>query len=225
MKNTVTLICLSAIYIFSPKLSSAQFIQSLTVLPVNPTTNDTITVIADCAFPAGSCDESTQTLFVAGNQVFASALHCIGMLTIICYDNDTFKIDPLPAGNYTFHFQLDAGGLPSPCTPGIVPGPSDSISFVVSPAVGMAEMITQDAISVFPNPSHNRISFSGFSDSDFPVTVSLYSVEGKRTLDAELKDQQSYIEISSLPDGPYQVSVTCNNGRRVNIPLIKSSKR
>jgi hypothetical protein len=225
MRNFIAFICISATCLCFPIRSQGQYIQSLTVFPANPTTADTITVIADCAFPAGSCDESTQTLFVAGNQVFASALHCIGLLTVICYDTDTFKIDPLAAGTYTFHFQLDAGGLPSPCTPGIVPGPGDSIAFVVSPAVGSAEMITQDAISVFPNPARNQIGFSGFEDGDFPAKVALYSIDGKRELEETLNDKEALVEITSLPDGHYQISVTCSNGRQVTLPMLKSSGR
>lgn len=225
MKKLSAFVCFSVICMYFPIRSQGQYIQSLTVLPANPTTTDTITVIADCAFPAGGCDESTQTLFVAGNQIFASALHCIGILTVICYDTDTFKIDPLPAGNYTFHFQLDAGGLPSPCTPGIVPGPSDSTTFVVSPAVGSAEMITQDAVSLYPNPSQNQIRFSGFSEGDFPVAVSVYSIEGKLVLGATLTDMETTMDVATLPDGPYQVSVTDVHNRQVMIPMVKSTGR
>ncbi len=112
-------------------MSSAQWINSIQYQPSNPATNDTITFYVDLSFPSGTCDQHSQGFYINGNKIEAFALHCLGMLTYICHHTDTFKINPLPAGAYSFHFQLDAGMLPFPCTPGIFPGPSDSIALVV----------------------------------------------------------------------------------------------
>lgn len=100
---------------------NAQYIFSLSVVPSNPSTNDTVTILASCSFPSAGCDEHTQYHFVNGNSIPAGALHCLGFMTVICNHTDTFTISPLAAGNYTFNFQLDAGYLPAPVLPVLCP--------------------------------------------------------------------------------------------------------
>ena len=109
----------------------AQFINSLEVLPANPTTEDTLTLLAHCTFSSMGCAVYTQYINVVGNDIYTQALHCVGMATAMCYYTDTFIVDPLAAGTYRFIFQVDAGFGGPPCTPGIAPGPSDTLVFVV----------------------------------------------------------------------------------------------
>lgn len=125
-----------------------QYIQSLNVNPTYPTTNDSITINALCQFPYGGCDIKYQQQFVNGNSLYGQAMHCLGMLAVICDETDVFKFAPLPAGNYTFHFQLDAAQAMPPCIPGIVPGPTDSVSFVVINANSLPENSNM-AINIF----------------------------------------------------------------------------
>ena len=105
-------------------------ITSLSFSPQNPTTLDTLYFYADLSFPSSNCESLNQSHSWSGNQVVASSLHCLGMLTAICYDTDTFKLDPIPAGTYTFELALSAGYLPS-CTPGIIPNDIEIIPFDV----------------------------------------------------------------------------------------------
>src|SRR6185436_13034128 len=106
----------------------AQWINSITRFPANPTSADTIYFYADLSFPSGNCDEHNQFSGVNGQDVYAAAVHCIGSLTFICSYTDTFKIDPLPAGNYNFTFTVLYGSLPSPCNP-TGNGATDSSTF------------------------------------------------------------------------------------------------
>lgn len=169
-----TLITLTLIFVQSTLL--AQHFNSIQVVPANPTTNDTILVIADMWFSSGTCDQAMQSVNVNGNSIYCSTIHCTGMLTVICYDVDTFKINPLPVGNYTTYLQVDAGGLPAPCTPGIVPGDSDSISFIVTPLTGVAEM--EDAQFFTSQLNGNTLTLN-FTDASKIATISLSDVSGR----------------------------------------------
>ena len=131
MKKLITVVIL-CLLLPCTKVKS-QWITSINVYPAFPSTVDTIFVYASCEFPSGSCDQHIQGLSTSANTIYAYATHCLGMLTFICDWVDTFRINPLPPGTYQFDFQLNAGALPFPCTPGINPGPADSISFIVSP--------------------------------------------------------------------------------------------
>lgn len=123
----ISILCSITILLSIPFISKAQWIDSLWVIPSNPTTTDTIYFYAVCYFSSGGCSQSTDTFFVNPPVISAYSLHCLGPLTYICQDTDIFVINPLPAGSYTFTYQADAGTGPSPCTPGIVPGPVDSV--------------------------------------------------------------------------------------------------
>ena len=199
----------------------AQWIQSLTVLPTNPTANDTITVLAECSFPSGNCDYHNQYMSVNGNTISGGSLHCLGALTIICYDTDTFKIDPLPAGNYTFHFQIDAGFGPGPCTPGIVPGPSDTVNFTVSPTVGIAEIIPNDALTIYPNPVQDQFLIMGLAGNDFPVAASLFSSEGKLIKNITLKTDDESVSVKDIPPGLYQLQGQTSGGQKFVVQMMK----
>jgi len=201
--------------------ASGQFIQSLTVIPPNPTTADTITVLADCMFPSGGCDEHTQYSYIFGQDLYAGALHCLGMLSVICQYTDTFIVEPLPAGAYTFHFQLDAGALPSPCTPGIVAGPNDSVAFIVSPAVAIQEYISNDAVSVFPNPFTEQFQMTGFTAENYPLQVEIFSPEGKLVKSITVNESTTSISVKEFPPAVYQVRIRKNNGEQVIVPALK----
>ena len=200
--------------------SSAQWIQSLTILPPNPTVNDTITVLAECSFGYAGCDDHTQYQFVNGNTISAGALHCLGLLTIICGHTDTFKIAPLPAGNYTFNFQLDAGQGPSPCTPGIIPGPSDSVLFTVTLPTGI-EAVNQDAITAVPNPTKGIVSFKGIEPQDYPIRVEVHSLNGKMVMQQWLKRPGDTIDINGLAKGMFQFQLFTKTEKKYFINVMK----
>ncbi len=116
---------------------SAQFIQSVSILPQNPDGNDTIRIIATGYLPSSGCDDKTFTVSQLGSQLNVTALHCMGLLTTICNVNDTVVVPPLPAGSYTLNFTLEAGMLPAPCTP-TGNSANSTLNFNVTPVVQTA---------------------------------------------------------------------------------------
>ena len=76
----------------------AQWINNLSVSPPAPTTADSITLYAECSFPYGSCNPSLVSFNRSGNDFYGDALHCMGMLTVICDYTDTFAVGQLAAG-------------------------------------------------------------------------------------------------------------------------------
>lgn len=218
MKHKILLVLL----VFTITTSQAQWIQSLTISPQNPTSNDTIRVYADCMFPSASCNQHTQGFQVNGNVIDAYALHCLGVLTMICSDIDTFLIPPQPAGNYTFVFNLSMGQLPSPCTPGVVPDQIDSISFVVSPLTGTGEYISSDEIVISPNPTADYFSVSSTSAGIFPAELKIISVDGKAAGSYYVEKNNFTTDIKHLPSGYYLVQLNSASGKRYQIPLMIS---
>lgn len=150
----------------------AQTILGIDRLPPNPTSNDTISIYAHCSFNSGNCDPSNSGLSVNGNTIISYAIHCLGPLSFICGYTDTFKIPPLSAGNYQLAFYLESG-YGSSCTPGIVPGPTDTISFMVAAATGIQEIDQLNSFELSPNPSTGEIQlkFSFLNTADHFVEI------------------------------------------------------
>lgn len=198
--------------------ASAQWINGITMQPANPTTNDPITFYADLSFPSGSCDQHTQGWMQNGNTVDAYALHCLGSLTFICDYVDTFSIGTMAAGIYTFRFHVDAGALPSPCTPGIIGGPTDSISFVVTPITGLQEITFENFdIKISPNPVSDILTIN----SNEEVMLALMDLNGKEVLKHQITRGKNTIDVSTFATGVYMVSLRNASGisetRRISI--------
>jgi hypothetical protein len=197
MKKLFFLCVLSA-----PWIAAAQWINSITVQPPSPTTNDSVFVYADCSFTAGSCPPWTMNHFINGNSISANALHCVGMLTVICPYTDTFALGLLPAGTYTFTFQLDEGHGGPPCTPGIVPGPSSTISFNVSfPTAAPSQHSADSHFSVFPNPVTDFVSVKSKAEEEIPVRI--FDVSGSKVREQNLIRGEAEIYLGDLARGIY----------------------
>ena len=113
-------------------------ISSFTISPVNPNNTDTVYIYAELSFIQTGCQLDVKSYNIVGNNILASSLHCIGMGAAFCYTTDTFKLNPLLAGNYLFDFTLSSGAGPN-CTAGILPDDNDVISFNVVTSVGIEE--------------------------------------------------------------------------------------
>ncbi|MEO8148028.1 MAG: T9SS type A sorting domain-containing protein [Bacteroidia bacterium] len=222
MKTKLILIIMFSIYFNN---LNAQWINSLTISPANPTTNDSIFIYADCSFPSGSCDEHSQTLYISPGYIYGQATHCLGMLTFICSTSDTFKIIPLPAGTYSFLFNVNAESLPSPCTPGINPGPTDSLTFTVTDASGIPVVDgSHFHFNIFPNPAKDKLRLICKDESVFNKNNSLwiYSLTGRQLLNKEITNNEMLIDISSFPAGTYLLRIT---GDKINEKHLFEVKR
>jgi hypothetical protein len=105
------------------------------------------------------------------------------MLTYICYDEDTFSVGKLPAGNYIYRYTVNAGFGFNPCTLGIVPGPTDSLSFTVTTTSGINNHAYPELI-ISPNPCTEFIEIKCYSDE--VKQVSIIDITGK-TCQEEIK--------------------------------------
>ena len=137
-KLLLILICLPAI-LFAQTFGS---ISSLSITPLNPNNTDTIYIYAELQFCCSNCSLDMKSYSVVGNNIVASTQHCLGMLSAICNITDTFKLNPLAVGSYTFDLSLSSGFGNSPCTSGISPDDNDIFAFNVVSSVGIEEKTT-----------------------------------------------------------------------------------
>lgn len=207
MKKTLLLL----LCVFGNFMAQAQFINGITLQPANPTSNDQIKVLVDMSFPSGGCSDHQQFYSANGNMLSASALHCLGPLTVICNYTDTFNVGQLAAGNYTFFFNVNIGGGPSPCSPGIVPGPSDSLPFVVSQAASINELSDQN-ISIKYNSLQKKINLS-FNSPIVKGKATIYSITGQMLHTEALTFPSQSIAVDKLQAGLYLLEITGSKGK------------
>jgi len=191
----------------------SQWINSISFSPPYPTTNDSVTFYVDCSFSSGSCEPYVSSVFVSGNEVFANALHCLGMLTVICPYTDTFTVAPLAAGNYVFRMQLNEGGGPAPCTPGIAPGPVDSLDFSVIQATGIPPVRGEAACQIYTDASKGTLTviYPAAVSTD-PARLRIYSYDGRAVFSAPVSETVSVFS-PRLPSGTYVASLETGDAR------------
>jgi hypothetical protein len=205
MKTTNTILIISCLSCM-PLFSSAQWITSLSVIPPNPTTTDTIYVIADCSFPSGGCDQKTQNFYSSPPVITGTSLHCLGPLAYICQDSDIYVLPPMPAGNYTFIYQVNAGQGSVPCTPGIVPGPLDSVHIHVTTATGIVQANTAtDEIKLIRGTKHNSYIIMLPALSRLPLQLDVISVTGQVLQTIYVTSVKQEFDFSFLNPGIYLI--------------------
>ncbi|HIF14109.1 MAG TPA: T9SS type A sorting domain-containing protein [Bacteroidetes bacterium] len=192
---------------------TAQSINSINISPQNPTKQDSILIMVNCTFSSSSCDSSLDYLSVNNNIIYASTTHCIGMLPTTCDATDTFVVSGLPAGSYTFMYKVNQGYLPS-CTPGIVPGPTDSLTFNVSASTDIP-LITQDNdLVIYPSISTGTIflkSSKGLNNADFTI----YSIHGMEVFNTKINGNKVRINLDIEP-GVYCYAIK-NKGKALGV--------
>jgi len=191
--------------------SYAQWIGSISVSPPNPLSTDTIYVYVSCSFPSGNCDAKTQYISINGNTISAYALHCLGIASFICGETDTFQINPLPPGPYTFIFQVDYGMLPSPCTPGIAPGPVDSVVFHVVAPTGIEQHGSGvGALQLLQGTNPRSFICRMPETTNWPVELFVYNGMGQLMLRQLLTANNQELDLSSPGAGIYLVTTDAN---------------
>ena len=130
---------------------------------------------------------------------------------MLCPTIDTFIIDPLPLGSYTFHYwpgydtipptcsaPVDTGGNPIP-----YPWAIETITFSVAP-VGLSETSANDGITIYPNPSAGKFTVQGAT-----AEIQVYDLFGRLLL----RSNKPEIDMSSYPAGVYIWQVGTERGK------------
>jgi hypothetical protein len=193
------------LFSFFVSFSNAQWINSFTLIPSNPTNLSQIKILANISFPSASCNDHTKSLFVSGSNIYASALHCLGPLTVICNYTDTFSIGQLAAGNYNFVLNINHGGWPSPCTPGIVPGPTDSLSFVVSVATAVNEL-NELKPNIIYDRNNRQIVITALVSMQ-KAQIQLLSLDGKLQKTFSGNSGKLQLDVSEMNSGMYLIRI------------------
>ncbi|PIX36617.1 MAG: hypothetical protein COZ59_00150 [Bacteroidetes bacterium CG_4_8_14_3_um_filter_31_14] len=192
-------------------------IDSLKIIPTNPTTNDTIKVVAYTTFFNSPCFLASSSFIIGTTiNVYASHQNDSSMWPAFCNSIDTLTIGQLSAGTYVLHYHL-ADTVP-PTTYDI-----DTIIFTVQQASGL-QLIdnSEQEITVYPNPTTTEINvdFKTYTANRHDITF--YSVLGQKVKTVKERKDITTIDISDLTDGIYFIVITSENNGRWTQKIIKN---
>jgi len=156
MKTLYTLILALLI---TPLSYGQNQILNLELIPANPTSSDSVKVVAHLSFSSGSCELDTKDVIQTGTTFAANSHHCLGLATYICEAKDTFSLGVLPDDTYTFYIGLSTGGAPAPCTPGIISDDTDTLQFSVGVPNSINPIAQKHDFRFYPNPAQSQLSF------------------------------------------------------------------
>lgn len=184
----------------------AHTIDSLAILPSNPTSADQIQVVCYSTFTSGGCDLTNFSVTISGTQISVQATHIVGMLAVICNRIDTLSIGQLPAGTYLLNYQLYDTLQQNIAD-------IDTISFVVGPSNGVSEAVSDNpGILPYPNPGNGWLGFSGLESLRAPLQCNVYSAQGQLLKQAILAGATSKIDVGGLPTGVYRAVLQSADG-------------
>ena len=185
-------------------------IDSLKLIPANPTTNDVLKVVCYTTFPYGGCGINTTHAELQGNSIFLSIDYSMGMLTYICHSVDTIPIDNPGAGTFQLTTTITTNQQD-------VIEDSHSLTFQIDPYLGINEL-TAANFQAYPNPFDNELKFK----TSFPVAkMELYSMTGQQVYFKETLFENPPVDLSHLEKGIYLVTLTDPNGNSLTQRVIK----
>ncbi|MDX1348812.1 MAG: T9SS type A sorting domain-containing protein [Putridiphycobacter sp.] len=212
MKQVVSLIF---VFLWAFSAGCQGTIIGFSMSPVNPTNTDTIYIYTDLRFSSGDCQRDQQSHSVNGATIEANAHHCLGLLTYICSAVDTFKINPLPNGNYDFDLTLTSGGGPAPCTPGVAADDDSSFSFSVG-TLGLQNQ-SDPTVTVYPLPFHDRLWLPSVASG---TAYELLNIAGQVTTSGVVEDHQ-IDGLNQLQNGIYFLRLSTQTGSKV-VRVVKA---
>lgn len=172
IKNNQTIVIffiLILLFSFSVKSQTSR-IDSLKIIPVNPTPNDTVKVVCFSKFSSGFCSLSSDSMNVTGLTFQVYASHNTGTLAVICYSIDTFIVGKLDSGFYQLIYHLSDF---------ITPVDTDTVAFIVQEPLSLQFKNRVEKFELFPNPTNSSHTIIFKSLREEEIQINLFNLFGR----------------------------------------------
>ncbi|MFO8053951.1 MAG: T9SS type A sorting domain-containing protein [Bacteroidales bacterium] len=191
-------------------------IDSINILPVNATTQDSVDVIAYTYFPSSPCYMSGAAIDKGSDTVRIRAGYVSGIATAICHSTDTTNIGMLSAGNYQlFYYMVDSVSNDT------LDIKTSSLS-ITSPS-GISETPADIQPRVYPNPANENVYVDLSTLPANKFTIELYSITGQNVKSVITAERLLSIDLRGLKEGMYFMVITDKQGRQWTHKLVKRS--
>lgn len=205
MKKSFTIL---SIFSFVATLSFAQ-LDSLKIIPKNPTSIDSVRVIAYTTFTSGGCDQLNFSITTATNWVYVDACHESGIMAVMCGSVDTINLGVFTAGSYNLNYEVrrvnpvtdptDCSGQP------LLDSMKTTFSVTASSSIGKIDA-PKNMVTLFPNPANGAIAIRYELDkAENDVYLVIYNIVGQEVKKIPLENKKGAVieNISNLSKGSY----------------------
>jgi len=205
-------ICIIAAFFYCIQ-ANAQWIIGLHVYPATPTTIDNVQIVVEGMFSSSACsDWYVLSQSQNGSEYSYSVVNCVGLLTVICSNNDTLTLgNNLPAGTYSVIVNLNAGSGDKPCPPFSQWWSSDTIYFDILPFTGLGNENIEKDIKLYPDPVNNTLIIE-MPEIPGETFLSLFNLQGKLISNQLMQEGNGEINTSELVPGLYILKGTNSSG-------------
>lgn len=185
------------------------FIDSITILPANPTTDDEVTVVthASTTRPGKKLSLGYYTNISSGD-IYATGCYAITDSFLLDEQyNDTLKLGKLRGGDHNFNFKAYLSDDTSVCG-NRVDSSMMSKAFHVQPLMSAGSVALDKMLSIYPNPGSNTLYVRKHALVDIQ-SVQIRDMQGRIAVSQQ--DDNS-VDVSQLPKGLYFVQVVTDKG-------------
>lgn len=181
-------------------------IDSLIIMPSNPTSTDEISVICYSTFHAYPCSSEEFNISIEDTIIHIENYHFLGGYTAICNSVDTVSIGILSEKNYVLYYSVY---YDSEIDTSYVLLDIDTIKFTVFSGNFINHKNETKAIKVYPNPAKNTILLKVPSNLQVK-NIFLQSIDGR--LIKKFCPNNTTLDISDVLKGQYILTVVTNAG-------------
>ncbi|MBW8051820.1 MAG: T9SS type A sorting domain-containing protein, partial [Cytophagales bacterium] len=185
-------------------------IDSLKIIPSNPTTNDSIKIISFTLFPYGACTLKNSSFNINNKEIVINATHFEGGWPAICNSVDTITIGKLDTGAYTLYYNLSVDT-------NLAVFDTDTLFFVVqNPTDVISTPVETTAIKIYPNPNTDEFIIEMNILKVQDVEITLFNIAGQVIYNENLKRFKGLyfkrINTKGLSTGVYQLQIKTGYG-------------
>ena len=201
--HQLTLATLLLIF-FLTSNSEAQTIDSLAIVPTNPTTTDTVKIISYTFHPYSDCPLTSSSININNDTITVYVSHTLGIMPTTCYSIDTLTIGILNEGTYELTYHLFDTVPPN--TYDLI----DTISFTIQQSSGLQPTDYSDLrLRIYPNPFKTTTTI--FIDDKLltsPLKIRIYDIFGReiRRIN-KIRNNEINITRDDLTGGLYFIKV------------------
>lgn len=217
MKNIFTLMFLCLLTIGNIFSQCCPYMDSIKIIPSNPTPMDSIKIITKTTTPS----RGSRVYYTINLQ--ADTFHIVGCfwygnLTQPRSFRDTSNIGRLPVGIYKVNYIAYSSIFPTSCV--AEDTNSKSMSFQVTWKSDFETMNSDNSFFiVYPNPADNQFHFQ--NNSGYSVRFILYNSLGAKIMDETLGGNSGAVDLTPYSNGIYYYKVSDDVHLIANGKMIK----
>ncbi|MFN0188398.1 MAG: T9SS type A sorting domain-containing protein [Bacteroidia bacterium] len=138
--------------------SHAQVVNQVTIIPSNPTSADTISVISNFSYN-GDCTYGLVGYFyhLQGSTIHILPTYCGYGAPTLCSSTDTFKLETYPSGIYNINIEFHQGSIcPFSGFDATIAQFDTTLNITTTSGLG-SQNNTKSDVFLFPNPTNDEV--------------------------------------------------------------------